>query len=291
MVIGLGERTVITVNTLLTGEVKLASPPEIFLKLCEILDDPTKTVRDAERVIEHDPGLAARLLRLVNSAFYGFPAQISSISRAISMIGLYELRDLILATWVVERFSRLPNRLMDMRSFWRISVRLGLLAKALGRRHPQARELQSIFTCGLLHEVGRLVIYAKIPELARAAMLLADSEGIEETQAERQIYGFDHYQLAAELAYRWRLPEVFVATLRWHGSPEEAESFSWETGLVTLASRLSLAEIEEPAQLEPILPSLAPLLAFLRLQTYSLPEVLEEVAIQFEEIFRLLFQK
>lgn len=290
MITNLGGKAVITVDTLLAGEVKLASPPEIFLKLSEILDDPTKTVHDAERVIKHDPGLVARLLRLVNSAFYGFPAQITSISRAISLLGLHELRDLILATWVVERFSRLPNRLMDMRAFWRVSVRCGLFAKSLGRHHPQARELQSIFTCGLLHEVGRLVIYAKIPELARAAILLAEAEGIEETQAERQTYGFDHYQLAAELAHRWRLPEVFVATLRWHGSPQEAESFFRETALVTLASRLSLAEVEKPGQLGQILPSLAPLMAFLHLETSSLPEVLEEVEIQFEEVFQWLFQ-
>lgn len=290
MLTGLGEKTVITVDTLLAGEVKLASPPEIFLKVSEILDDPTKNVHDVERIINHDPGLAARLLRLVNSAFYGFPAQISSVSHAVSMIGLQELRDLILATWVVERFSRLPNRLLDMRTFWRISVRLGLLAKALARRYPQSSELKSMFLCGLLHEVGRLVIYAKIPELARAAMLLAAAEEIEEVQAERRTYGFDHYQLASELVSRWRLPEVFVATLRWHGSPEQAGSFSRETGLVTLASRLSLAEIEKPKQLGKVQLSIVPLMAFLRLEISALPEVLEEVEIQFEEVFRLLFR-
>ncbi len=281
--------TLLTANTLLAGEVKLASPPEIFLKLCEILDDPAGTVRDAEQVIKHDPGLAARLLRLVNSAFYGFPAQITSISRAISLIGLQELRDLVLATCIVERFSRFPNRLLDMRAFWRVSVRCALLAKGLARRHPQAQDLEPLFTCGLLHEVGRLVIYAKIPELARAAILLAQAEGIEESEAECRTFGFDHYQLAAELAMRWRLPEVISATLRWHGTPERAGAFSRETALVTLASRLSLAEIEKPSQLEAILPELASLLDLARLRASALTEVLEETALQFEEVFQLLF--
>jgi HD-like signal output (HDOD) protein len=280
--------SLLTADTLLAGEVKLASPPEIFLKLCDILDDPTGTVRDAEQVIKHDPGLAARLLRLVNSAFYGFPAQISSISRAISLLGLQELRDLVLATCIVERFSRFPNRLLDMRAFWRVSVRCALLAKALARRHPQAQELEPIFTCGLLHEVGRLVIYAKIPELARAAILLAQAEGIEEPEAERRTYGFDHYQLAAELATRWRLPEVIVATLRWHGAPENAGAFSRETALVTLASALSLAEVENPAQLASMLSDSAAF-AFTRLSASGVTEVLEETALQFEEVFQLLF--
>nr|BAL55694.1 metal dependent phosphohydrolase [uncultured Gammaproteobacteria bacterium]BAL57274.1 metal dependent phosphohydrolase [uncultured Gammaproteobacteria bacterium] len=275
----------LAVETLLAGEVKLASPPEVFLRLCEILDDPAKTVYDAERVIEHDPGTAARLLRLVNSAFYGFPRQITSISRAIAMIGLKELRDLILATWVVERFSRLPNRLLDMRAFWRVSVRTGLLARALARRHAQAKSLQSVFVCGLLHEIGRLVIYAKIPELGRAAELLTKAEGIEEIEAERRIYGFDHYQLAAELARRWRLPEVFVATLRWHGSPGEAGSFARETALVTLASRLSLAEVFPAEAVGP-----TALLAFLHLPAACLPEALEEAEAQLDEVFRGLFR-
>ncbi|MCX8050228.1 MAG: HDOD domain-containing protein, partial [Methylohalobius sp.] len=141
-----------------------------------------------------------------------------------------------------------------------------------------------------LHEIGRLVIYAKIPELARAAILLAKAEGMDEVKAERETYGFDHYQLAAALVHRWRLPEVFGATLRWHGVPHEAGAFSRETGLVTLASQLSLAGVEKPDGLEPILPELAPLLAFLHLKPSCLPEVLEEVAIQFEEVFRLLFR-
>lgn len=280
----------LSMDILLTGDVRLASPPEIFLKISQILDDPTKTARDAEQVIRHDPGLTARLLRLVNSAFYGFPRQISSISHAITIVGARELRDLVLATVVVERFGRLPNKLMTMRAFWRVSVRSALLAREMGKCHAQSSSLRSVFVCGLLHEIGRLVIYAKIPELARAAILLAEGGMLEETEAERQIYGFDHYQLAYELARRWHLPEVITATLQWHEHPEEAGDFSRETALVALACRLSLAEIETPQQLEQMPPTWGRLLDLLRLKRDVLSRSMEEADSHLQTVFGTLFQ-
>ncbi|BCX89843.1 hypothetical protein MIN45_P2216 [Methylomarinovum tepidoasis] len=231
--------TGLDIDSLLRGDVQLASSPEIYRKLCQIIEDPRKTVRDAEQVIEHDPGVSARLLRLVNSAFYGFPRQIVSIAHAISLIGMEALRQLVLATTVIERFGRYANPLMEMRVFWHMSVWGALLARELGRHSRMEPDLEPLFVCGLLHEIGRLVIYAKIPELARAALLLAEGGAFDETEAERLTYGFDHYQLAAELARRWQLPQVIVTTLAWHGRPEEAEDFREQTAIVTASLVLS----------------------------------------------------
>lgn len=275
--------TEIDMEVLLTGEIKLASPPEIFLKISQIVEDPSKTVQDAEQVIQHDPGLAARLLRLVNSAFYGFPRQILSISHAISLIGLKELRDLVLATVVVERFSDFPNKLMTMREFWRVSVRGALLAKELSKGFAG---MESVFVCGLLHEIGRLVIYARMPELARAALLLAEAENLEESTAERRTYGFDHYQLGAELLRRWQLPPVIVATLRCHGRPGEAGDFSRETALVTLALLISIKDLS--ARQAAQTPGLTELMDFLHLQTELLAETMETADQQFESVYSLL---
>ncbi len=275
--------TKIDMEVLLTGEIRLASPPEIFLKISQIIEDPSKTVQDAERVIEHDPGLAARLLRLVNSAFYGFPRRIVSISHAVSLIGLNELRDLVLATVVVERFSKLSNPLMSMREFWQVSVRGALLTRELSKAFAG---MEATFVCGLLHEIGRLVIYARIPELARAALLLATAENLEERVAERRIYGFDHYQLGAELLRRWQLPEVIVTTLRHHGRPGEAGGFSRETALVTLALLVSIEDLSAVQASQR--PDLGELMDFLHLPTELLAEAMETADRQFESVYSLL---
>ncbi len=280
----------LSIDTLLTGDVDLASPPEIYLKINEVIDDPTKTARDAEQVIQYDPGLSARLLRLVNSAFYGFPGQITSISRAVTILGMRELRDLVLATVVVERFGQLPNKLMTMREFWRVSVRLALMAQVMKQHVAHGRQLESVFICGLLHEIGRLVIYARIHELARAAILLSEQEKVEETEAERSVYGFDHYQLAAELARRWHLPESIVTTIHFHGHPEDAGNFSRETALVTLASRLSLEDVRTSRQLEAALPGLVKLMELLRLESAMLPQILEEADKDFDSVFKVFYQ-
>src|SRR3569833_330960 len=99
---------------LVTGAIELASLPEVFLRVNEMIDSPRYTAADIGHVISRDPGLTTRLLKIANSAFYSFPSQIDSVSRAITIIGTRELRDLILATSVARLFKGLPNDLVSM---------------------------------------------------------------------------------------------------------------------------------------------------------------------------------
>lgn len=278
----------LSMQELLSGNVQLASPPEIFLRISEIIDDPSKNAHHAEQVIQHDPGLCARLLRLANSAFYGFSSKISSVSHAIAIIGTQELRDLILATVVIDKFSTLPNGLMTMRQFWSASVRCALFSRNLAHFHPRERTLQSVFICGLLHEVGRLIIYHHIPELSRAAISLTQSEGLQETEAEYRIIGFTHYDVAAELAKRWRLPEVIIVTIKNHNAPEKAALFDQETALISLASLLSLkVDLEDALSDRQIQET--PLWDFITLPRDILKVIIPEVDVQFREVFHALF--
>jgi len=279
----------ISMRDLLEGNVQLASPPEIFLKIIQTLDDPTKNMLDVSRLIEHDPGLSARLLRIVNSALYRSPSKISSITQAVSIIGIQELRDLVLATLVVERFSPLTSGLMTMRQFWMLSVRCALIARSLAAHHPESKRFGSIFTCGLLHDIGRLVNYHRIPELSRAALLRAKSEGMTEHQAQREVMGFDHYQVGAELARRWRLPEVIVATIEHHDTPEKAGLFSQEALLVVLASELSMLDWSDRELLDRLLPADAPIWQQISMERDVLDEVLPAAEIAFGEVFRHIY--
>ncbi|MDD2761165.1 MAG: HDOD domain-containing protein, partial [Methylomonas sp.] len=137
----------LTVNDLLRGDIQLASPPTLYMALNEIIDDPTKTVVDAARVVESDASLALRLLKIVNSAFYGFSARIDSVSKAITMIGTRELQNLALATIVIERFSDLPGQLFSIHDFWAKNLRCALNARELdaqlGRKFKD-----TAFVCG-----------------------------------------------------------------------------------------------------------------------------------------------
>jgi len=270
--------------------VQLASPPELFLRLNQILDDPTRTMLDASRLIEHDPGLSARLLRIVNSAAHPFPSPIISVTQAVSVIGIKELRDLVLSTLVVEKFASLPNGLMTMRQFWMLSVRCALIARYLAARHPESKRLHTAFICGLLHEIGRLLVYQRMPELARAAVLLARCQGASEHEAQREVMGFDHYQVGAELARRWRLPKVIVATIEHHDSPERAAPFDQEAHLVVLASKLSPLDWRDRQLVDARLTEDAPIWGRIPLAREALDEVLPAAQTAFGEVFMQVYR-
>ena len=231
----------LTVTDLLRGDIQLASPPTVYLALNNVVDNPTKTVRDAAYVIESDAALAARLLKIVNSAFYGFPSKVDSIARAITMIGTRELQNLVLATVVIERFSDLPGQLFSIHDFWAKNLRCAIIAKELDSQ--LGKKFHDVaFVCGLLHNIGQLVLYRRIPVLAREIDLLLQSqlaEDVNEADIEQQVIGFDHFQVGAELCKLWKLPEVVIASILLHCYPDNTERYAPIGNIVRTANFFS----------------------------------------------------
>lgn len=251
----------LTISDLFSGDVELASPPDLYFELDKVIQQPGKSLADAGLIIEKDPNLSAKLLRIVNSAFFGFPAQINTITHALTLIGTTELKNLVLSTLVLDKFSTLPGGMMSMNEFWAMSLRCALFARELEKYMSQAEKpdyavgteiTESMFLCGLLHEIGLLVFYIKIPELAREVAFQLNASGFDEQLLEQRIIGFDHYQVGAELLNLWRLPKIFVATLKNHQQPQMAGPYARETALLKLASQLSRSRREErPAGIAP----------------------------------------
>jgi HD-like signal output (HDOD) protein len=231
----------LTIADLLKGDIKLASPPTTYLALKKVVDDPNKTAKDAAFVIESDAAFAMRLLKIVNSAFYGFPAQVSSIPTAITLIGMRELQNLVLATVVIERFSDLPGQLLSIHDFWSKNLRCALIAKELDK-HFGKKYSDTAFLCGLVHNIGRLVMYRRIPLLAREVDLLIQSNhsaNIDEAGLEEQIIGFDHFQLGAEFCRLWKLPEVVIDSIGLHRYPDHIGRHADIATMVRLANYYS----------------------------------------------------
>jgi HD-like signal output (HDOD) protein len=228
-----------TINDFLNGEIDLCSPPEIFMRITQALDDPMKNAKDTAGIIEQDPSLSARMLKIVNSAFFGFPATIKTIDHAISILGDREIRMLVMTTSVVDKFSSMPNSILDMREFWAHSLKTALFAKFLADNHPKKRQLASVFISGLLHDIGRLILYTKAPDLARAAALLAKSNQLSEIDAEASIFGFNHAQLGGALLEMWQIPASIQNATTFHHQPELAPSDKDETNITYLANKLT----------------------------------------------------
>jgi len=223
---------------LVRGEVDLPLLPAIFQQFNDKLDDPGAKAEDFAEIISSDPSLTAKLLKIVNSAYYSFTATITDVSHAITIVGLTELRELILAVSVVEFFDDLPNQIVNMKSFWQHSVMTGLVAREL-QNTPKFRTKQSMFTAGMLHDIGSLVFYNRLPEIARSVLEVSDREKKPRYQVERSMLGFDHANIGGELVRHWGLPDFLIEVIDCHHAPERAESFQQETQLLQLADRVT----------------------------------------------------
>lgn len=181
------------------------SLPDSYERVSKKVDDAKSSVADIAKTISMDQGLSVRLLKLANSAFYGFPSRIETISSAVMIIGARELRDLALATAVVALFKDVPEKLCDMKSFWRHSLACGLTARLLAARRRESNP-ERYFVAGLLHDVGRLVIFQRMPDVAAKVMERAKAENQLVVAMERAELGFDHAKVGSHLLEFWRLP-------------------------------------------------------------------------------------
>ncbi|HSH69020.1 MAG TPA: HDOD domain-containing protein [Deferrisomatales bacterium] len=228
-----------TPEEMVSGVSELVSLPEVCVRINEMLDDPSTTSKALGEVISHDPNLTARLLRLVNSAYYGMAAEINTVSHAVTIVGLDELRSLVLATSASRAFANIPTEWVDMDTFWHHSVYCGLVARVLGAVRGM-RQRERLFVIGLLHDVGRLVLYHQAPAVARQILESAGARGRQPTALEKELLGFTHAEIGAALLRTWRLPSSLWQPVECHHEPMRAEEFRAETLLLHVANAIAV---------------------------------------------------
>jgi putative nucleotidyltransferase with HDIG domain len=216
----------------------LVSPPEVCLRLLDLVDSPKSTAHEIGEVISSDPNLSARLLKLVNSSFYNYSGRIDTLSRAIAIVGTRELYSLAISVSAVRAFSKIPAQLINMDTFWRHSLYCGIIARYLAKRcgilHPER-----LFVAGLLHDIGVLVMFARAPEKSRDLMLMAGGDENTLAYGERQEFGFNHADLGGLMATVWNLPDTLVEAIACHHNPLDAVCSKQQAGIVKIADILA----------------------------------------------------
>ena len=162
---------------------KLVSLPDIYYRLEETIVDPTSTVEVISNLLRSDPDLCARMLRMANSAFYSFPTKVEC---AVSTIGLRQIRELVLVTAVVKAFEGIPPGTVNMETFWEHSLAVGIMARKLGQQ-AGLPDADGYYIPGMLHDIGRLVMYLKLPALMHELLDRHDTEGRSLFLLEREI--------------------------------------------------------------------------------------------------------
>jgi HD-like signal output (HDOD) protein len=227
-----------TIEQILANSAQLVSLPAVYLEVKRVVDDPRSTPIDLANALSADPVMAARVLRLVNSAFWGLRGGIDSLSRAVSLLGMIHIHDLVLASSVVQTFERVPPRLMDMAQFWHASVYRSLAATGLARKSAVV-DLGRVFVQALLSDLGHMVLYLKVPELAAQALERTRAQPWERAALERELIGCDFAQVGGALTDAWRLPEGFGAAIRHQNQPQHAGTHTLEASLLHIAALLA----------------------------------------------------
>lgn len=208
----------LTVEDLTGSDRAIGAIPEVLVRLSQSMEDPRTSPAELAGIIQYDPGLAANLLKVVNSAFYGFPQHIETISRAVTVIGVQQLSALAVGMTAMSLFAELPGRALDYAQFWRHSLACACGARALASACGLANT-ERFFVAGLLHDVGVLLMLLYDPGRMGLALQSVRESGEPLLEAERRILGVDHAAAGQALLTLWMLPESLVQAVAGHHEP------------------------------------------------------------------------
>lgn len=216
----------------------LPTIPETLARILSLLEDPNSGVRDLAGLIRGDAPLASKILRLANSPLYQKHRSIDTIQECVAVLGYRTVRQVALCVAVVSSLGSECERrgaTMDYKDLWRHCVAVGAVAQVLARRAAH-EEPETVFTCGLLHDVGKFVLILRYPR--HYAGLVADRGGLgcPLVELERERMGYDHAMAGAALAEAWNFPGRLVAAIGGHHDREPAER---DLALVALADYLA----------------------------------------------------
>lgn len=228
------------VAELVADVTKLTSLPSVVMRIVAVLDDPRATSQQIVDVVQQDAAFAAHILRVANSAFFGASQHVDSLSKAITVLGTVQVRDMALGLAVAQTFQGVPNSLLSMRTFWNHSILCAICARLLAKEAHDPRA-EVAFVSGLLHDVGKLVLATRAPDASRLALTAASADPVHRPLfvCEREVLGFDHADVGAELARRWQLPGNLVAAIEFHHEPARAGKLAYDASLVHIANALA----------------------------------------------------
>jgi len=214
--------------------------PTVYNRIKEAVEDPDSSFDDIAGIAYNDQGLSARLLRLANSAFYGYPSSISSISDALTVIGLQQFKNMALATSIMDMFKGIPPELANVEQFWRKSIACGLCARIMAIELREANS-ERFFLGGLLHRVGRLILCKEMPEASLEILKAAEARVARIHQIETEMLGFNHAEVGGALLEYWNLPHSISELVRHYIKPVLARISVQDVSLIHLADFLTEA--------------------------------------------------
>ncbi len=210
-------------------------------KVMQVCNNPSSSANDLNRVISYDPVLTGQILKLINSAYYGLANRITSLTRAIIMLGINTVKNLVLATSILSGCKGLSvPRNLKMNDFWAHCLSVGVLSKLIALKTGiSSVEQEEYFVAGLLHDLGKLPMIACFPDLYGRCLKSAKDKNIQLFISETMHVGFNHCEVGGLIAAKWKLGQVLQQVINRHHSQDTSMSCVFLVNSVGLANHLA----------------------------------------------------
>ncbi len=225
-------KTLETISTIPTLSI-------VIDKLAKLLENPRTSAEEVGKAITTDQALASKVLKLVNSAFYGFPGKIGTITHAVVILGFSTVKNIVLTASIFDAFAKHGNVRsgFDMEKFWLHSIGCGAASQAIAK-HVGFKEKEECFIAGLIHDIGKIIQCHYFPEEFEAVFKNARSKGILFCESEKEVLGITHEEIGAIVARRWNLPENLQHVVNFHHNPLPAHESYTMTAIVHIGDIL-----------------------------------------------------
>ena len=216
----------------------LPTLPTVVAQVMVTLNQTSSSAKDLERLIANDQAIAAKLLKLANSAFYGLPGKVNSLGRAITLLGFNTVRSMVLTIGVVTKFSGASrNEYFNRGDFWEHSLSVALASKLLATKDPSVNS-EEAHIAGLLHDLGRIVFDFCKPVEFKDALKRVREQSVNARLAERESIGLSHDEIGSIVAVKWRFPEFIRESMAFHHEPYKAVNYPGIVQAVSLADSI-----------------------------------------------------
>jgi putative nucleotidyltransferase with HDIG domain len=227
---------------------ELPSLPEVYIRVTELLENETASGLKIGEAVQTDPALTARILKMINSAYYGLQNPVTSISQAVTLLGRQQLRHVLVGSVLSGVFKDFDITAFPLRDFWQHSIKTAIIARQLAMQNARVIDHEAFFTAGLLHDIGWLVIakvnagsYIQISGLAKA-------ENKDVIQVELEKLGVTHVDVGVALLEKWGIPGLITECVRKHHDIDHIGPYATETSIVFLANQLSRFDLSSEAE-------------------------------------------
>jgi len=215
-------------NNIAYQEIKLPEIPSTVFELNEVIASPLASADDIAQVVSKSPSLAAILLKIVNSPIYAFPTKIDTISRAVTLIGTQEISGLAMGIDAISIFKDIPKDMIDMHLFLKHSLACAIISRVLCA-YKNIIQTEQLFVSGLLHDIGRLILYKYYPEQAKKILVRAERSKELLHEEEKRGIGCQHTDIGRDLLKKWKIPFSIENNVFYHHNPSGANNQAYAT--------------------------------------------------------------